>query len=42
MLDELQPKKVGRLLRPRLTKVFTSGMEGKAVPFSMVAFKERS
>ena len=27
-----QPKKVGRVLRPLLTKVFWSGTAGKAVP----------
>ncbi len=33
VLELLQPKKVGRLFRPRLTKVLVSGMEGKDVPF---------
>ena len=30
-----QPKKVGRLFRPRFTKVLASGTAGKEVPFAM-------
>ena len=41
-LEALQPKKAGRLLRPRLMNVLKSGIEGNAVPFSMVLFSERS
>lgn len=32
VLEELQPKKVGREFKPRFTKVFWSGMAGKDVP----------
>ena len=42
MLEALQPKKVGWLLRPRLINVMTLGMEGKVVPFSIVLFLEPS
>lgn len=42
ILELSQPKKVGRLLRPRLTIVFWFGMEGKAVPFWTVGFMERA
>jgi len=39
--DASQPNIVGLVFRPRLMNVFTSGMDGNAVPFSMVSFKER-
>ena len=35
-LEVLQPKKVGRVFRPRLMKVLVSGMLGKEVPFAIV------
>ena len=39
----LQPKKVGRALRPLFTKVFWSGMTGNAVPLAMpLELRERS
>ena len=40
MLLESQPKKVGCLFRPRFTNVFWEGMEGNAVPFSIMLFSE--
>lgn len=43
VLELLQPKKVGRVFRPRLTKELVSGIEGKEVPFPMpVEFRLRS
>ena len=36
VLEELQPKKVGFVLRPRLMKVLVEGMEGKEVPFAIL------
>lgn len=41
-LEALHPKKVGRLLRPRLIKVLSSGTAGKSVPFEIVGSRERS
>lgn len=48
VFEELQPKKVGRVFRPRLTKVLVSGIAGNEVPFARlppwadVPFKLRS
>jgi hypothetical protein len=36
-----QPKKVGRVLRPRFWKVVTEGMEGKPVVFWMSSRERR-
>jgi len=42
-LVALQPKKVGRWLKPLLMKVLVSGTAGKAVPLAIpVEFKVRS
>ncbi len=35
VFEELQPKKVGRVLRPRFTNVFWSGTAGKDVPLAI-------
>ena len=34
VFEELQPKNVGCVFRPRLTMVFVSGTAGKEVPFA--------
>lgn len=41
-LEASQPKKVGRLLRPRLMKVLSSGTAGKSVPLAIWGSRERS
>lgn len=41
VLAASHPKNVGRVFNPRFTNVLISGIAGKALPFWMVAFRER-